>query len=421
MIPLRFLAYLFFTAAIAVPLAIGGAAYLAVADQPTVNRAAEFTPAHIERAKRIVEKNDPRTMQDGAVRTIALSSEEVDLALNYLAGRYAKGSSRVELKPGAATVAASFELPKTPLGRFVNLSAVLRETAALPVFDKLTVGRLPVPGWLADALLRSALQWLSAREDFRIASEVIKKYSIADGRLTVTYAWQRGISDRIKAVMLPPAEQARLKAYQTRLSEISRQRPAGSASLADLMPPLFKLAAERSAASDPVAENQAVIVVMTFFVNGKGLHAIIPAARDWPSPPPRKILLAGRDDFPKHFAISAALAANAGAPLADVIGLYKEVEDSRSGSGFSFADLAADRAGTRFGELAAGSRESAVKLQQQVAAGAREADILPPVADLPESMAEADFKRRFGGIGAPAYKSMVADIERRIAALPLYR
>jgi len=51
----------------------------------------------------------------------------------------------------------------------------------------------------------------------------------------------------------------------------------------------------------------------------------------------------------------------------------------------------------------------------------REFDIMPAVRDLPEFMPEAEFKRRFGGIGAPAYKRMMDDIERRIAALPLYR
>ena len=38
-----------------------------------------------------------------------------------------------------------------------------------------------------------------------------------------------------------------------------------------------------------------------------------------------------------------------------------------------------------------------------------------------EFMPEAEFKRRYGGIGAPAYKSMMNDIERRVATLPLYR
>jgi len=36
-------------------------------------------------------------------------------------------------------------------------------------------------------------------------------------------------------------------------------------------------------------------------------------------------------------------------------------------------------------------------------------------------MPEADFKRRFGGIGAPAYNKMMLEIERRIAACALYR
>jgi hypothetical protein len=46
---------------------------------------------------------------------------------------------------------------------------------------------------------------------------------------------------------------------------------------------------------------------------------------------------------------------------------------------------------------------------------------MPATRDLPEFMPEAEFKRRFGGIDAPAYKKMVAEIDRRIAALPLYR
>jgi hypothetical protein len=413
---MRFLFYALLLGLIAIPLAIGGAVYLAVADQPTVNRAAEFTPAHIERAKRIVEKNDPRTMKGGVLRTISLPQEDVDLALNYLAGRYAKGSSRVVLQPGAAAVSASVELPRTPLGRFINISAVLRDTGALPVIDLLQVGRLPVPGWLANALLEYAVQRLTGGEGYRIASDTIKKFSVAEGRLTVIYDWRDDLPDRIRAVALSGDDQARLKVYQERLAAAG----AGN-SLADLLTPLFKLAAERSATGDPIAENRAAIVVLTFFANGRGLSAIVPAAREWPQPPRRKILLGGREDFPQHFTISAAIAANAGGPLSDAVGLYKEVADSRGGSGFSFNDIAADRAGTRFGELAAGSRESAFALQRKMSAGVRDGDLMPPVADLPEFMPEAVFKRRFGGIGAPAYNRMMDDINRRIAALALYR
>jgi len=110
----------------------------------------------------------------------------------------------------------------------------------------------------------------------------------------------------------------------------------------------------------------------------------------------------------------------AGGPLADAVGPYKEIEDSRGGSGFSFNDIATNRAGTRFGEYAA-NPALAQKLQRQLSMGIGEKDIMPATDDLPESLPEKEFLKRFGGIGAPPYKKMMADIERRIAALPLYR
>jgi len=116
--------------------------------------------------------------------------------------------------------------------------------------------------------------------------------------------------------------------------------------------------------------------------------------------------------------VSAAISALAGTALADAVGLYKEIEDSRGGSGFSFNDMAADRAGTRFGELAV-AVAGATTLQARVAAGLRESDILPATADLPEFMPEAEFKARFGGVDGPGYRTMMETIERRVAALPL--
>lgn len=419
---IRFIAFAFLLLLIATPFVLAGILHLAMAEQPTVNRAAEFTPVHIERAKHIIKKNDPRTMKPGVLRTFTLSQEEVDLTINYLANHYARGSSRIVLQPGKVKLSASFELPPNPFGRFLNISALLHETDGLPVFDLLQIGQLSVPGWLADTLLEYALKLLSTREEYQIASDTIKKISVADGRFTVTYAWQADLPDRIRSILLPHEEQERLQVYQEWLAgNVRSGSGAATMALADVMAPLFRLAAERSANGDAVAENRAAIVVLAFFVNGKGLGAIVPAARDWPQLPPSKVLLDGREDFSQHFTISAAIAANAAAPLSDAIGLYKEVDDSRSGSGFSFNDIAADRAGTRFGVLAVNNNESALKLQRQVSAGIRDSDILPRVADLPEFMPETEFRKRFGGIDSPAYKRIMDEIERRIAVMPLYR
>ena len=149
--------------------------------------------------------------------------------------------------------------------------------------------------------------------------------------------------------------------------------------------------------------------------------ALVPDARGWPRAQPRTVLLRGRDDLPKHFTISAALAAAAGSPLADAVGLYKEIDDSRGGSGFSFSDIAADRAGTTFGEVAMRSSETARRLQSRISAGLTEADMMPEITGLVDSMPEEEFKRRFGGVGTPGHARVMQDIERRIAGCRLFQ
>src|SRR5262249_3675661 len=143
------------------------------------------------------------------------------------------------------------------------------------------------------------------------------------GRLIATYQWNDQIVTRARAVLVSPEDQARLRAYHDRLVDEVARAPK-EVSLATLMPPLFRLALERGATADPARENRAAILVLAFYANGKGLGAIIPAASQWVQPRHCTVTLAGRDDFPKHFLISAAIAAEAGTPLADAVGVYKE-------------------------------------------------------------------------------------------------
>jgi hypothetical protein len=60
--------------------------------------------------------------------------------------------------------------------------------------------------------------------------------------------------------------------------------------------------------------------------------------------------LRGRSDFVKHFFVSAHLTAAMGGGAARSAGLVKEVLDANGGSGFSFADMLANRAGIIFAE-----------------------------------------------------------------------
>jgi len=404
----------------ALPVLAITAVWLCFQDRPSIVRRAQLTPQDIENARRMIDQQDPRNVRANGRRTIIISEQDLDLVLNYAANHFGNGAASVALHPGVARLRASVEVPQSPFGRFVNIDATVRETGALPRFDHLRIGSLPVPAVLADYMLREGVRRVAATDRGELAADVVKGVSVADGRLTVTYVWTDAFAERARSVLLSPADQARLRAYHDRLVEVAAAAP-NQPSLAELMPPLFRLAHERGASGDVVRENRAAILVLALYVNGKGLAEIMSAARQWPRAAPRRVTLAGRDDFPRHFLVSAVIAAEAGSPLADVVGLQKEIEDSRGGSGFSFNDIGADRAGTRFGEIAVVSPLRARELAQAIAGGVRESDFMPDVSDLPEFMQEAEFKRRYGGIGSPAYNKTIAEIDARVASRPLLR
>ena len=310
-----------------------------------------------------------------------------------------------------------------PIGRFINIKATLTGGAGLPDFGYLRVGGVELPGWAGDWLLSRLLAHLFGAQEAAVMSRAIQNISIGQDELSLTYEWRKDFVDTVRNALLPAEEQQRLRAYHERLVALCRATRSEKISLLDLLEPLFQLAQARSADGEPVAENRAAILVLTIYVSGNSAGSLIPSAKTWPRPEKRQVTLSKRDDFSKHFLLSAALAAYAGTPLADAVGVYKEISDSRAGkgSGFSFNDIAADRAGALFGEEAAKNAESAKRLQQRVAAGISELYIMPITEDLPEHMSQELLKYRYGGVDAPAYKKVIADIDQRVAKLPLYR
>lgn len=213
---------------------------------------------------------------------------------------------------------------------------------------------------------------------------------------------------------------ARLRVYHDELGRAIR-RLSNRASLLEVLRPIMQLAGERSAGGDPAVENRAAILVMAMYALERDLGTMVPEARDWPRPQRRSLRLRGRNDLARHYLFAAAISSSAGGPLAAMLTLLREIDDSRRGSGFSFADLAANRTGARFGSDAVSSPDTARRLLARLLAGAGETDIMPDVVGLPEGLGEAEFARRYGDTSSAAYRDQVAEIDRRIDALPLFR
>jgi hypothetical protein len=390
-------------------LAIDGEAQVAARD--------EVRHEDVARVVALWRSQQTRQLPSGAVRVLVLREREVDLLLNHMLHRGLRSRVEVLLERGAARVRTSTPLPA---GAWLNLSVRVVERGGLPGLDSVRIGQLPLPTPLARLVLRLAVSRHEQGPELRAAASMVQRVSIFPQRLSVVYAWDPQARQRMLATLVPPEDQQRLRGYHERLVAFTSDRPpAAPIALSTLLPPLFALARERTQAGhDPAAENRAALLLLTLFASGRPLENIVPAAREWPPAPPLRVTLADRDDFALHFLISATIAIDGTSPLSRAAGVYKEMADAHGGSGFSFNDLAADRAGTRLGEAAL-TRPQA--LQERLAAPLDDAALMPPWRDLPEFLTEAEFGRRFGGVGAPEYERLLAEIDRRIAALPLWR
>ena len=346
-----------------------------------------------------------------AQRVLQVTQRDIEIVLGQAVGRYLDARFELQFDPGQARLRASLRLPKPLDAAWLNLSADLNDTAGRPAVDRWRIGHLLLPAWLPNLAIGQLWQQLFPPDGSRQPG--VPRLSFARGQARLVMAWRVDSRTSWLARWLPEDEQQRLRAYAEQLTMLTRGLPAQSTvSMTDLIAPLFALAQRRSTnGPTAAAENRVALLALTLYANG---HALGAAAMPWSGGPMVSrvpLTLNGRPDSPLHFLISAVLAAQVGVGVADTAGLYKEVSDAQGGSGFSFNDLAADRAGTRFGLLAMNAPQ---RLQAMLAAGVRERDLMPDVNDLPDGLTAAEFAARFGRVGTPAYQRMLADIEARL-------
>jgi hypothetical protein len=405
---------------IAAPLALMATLWLVVEDRPRIDRKVILTPEHVGRAKDIIERHR-HSVRPGMLAVARVISADADLAANYLASRFGNGSAQLTVADRSAIIRLTLPMASTGLSAmsgYLNFEGTLVQTDGLPALRSVRIGRLPLPNALTEVVALQFEDWLRGSPEYRSGFEALRQIKMSHNELTIVYRWIDAFPNEMRASIIDEYERARLFRYHSLLAESSVEH-GGTVSLGSILSLLARATSPGQSLGDAIADNRAIILVTTFHVLGITLEKLLPEAANWPRSSPQNVTLDGREDFAKHFIVSAAIAAFADTALADAIGLYKEIDDARYGSGFSFNDIAADRAGTKFGEKAVLNEDSAVNMARRIAPGLEDSDLMPKWDDLPEYLSEAEFKRRFTDIDSPAYRGMMQKIEQRVAGLRL--
>jgi hypothetical protein len=126
----------------------------------------------------------------------------------------------------------------------------------------------------------------------------------------------------------------------------------------------------------------------------------------------------GRHDLVQHFGVSAALTVVSGAKAAQAAGILKELLDAEpGGSGFSFADLAADLSGVVFAERVLAGGLGLLAVEKKF----RGVNFVVGPKGLVEGLSRERFEKRYGSVRDPRFRKELEGLRKKAEGLPGYR
>ena len=301
---------------------------------------------------------------------------------------------------------------KTTRGRIVEILLVPLAVITLGlVIRSLKVGHLPVAAQLVVPAVSCALgTWVGLAIRYRRMQLTLVAMTALLGLML--WILLGGVPSRIAS--------ASAEHLQHLMAEASAPS-GGDSRFATLVESAFAKARHDSAGGDAVLQNRAAILALGIALGHVKIARLARLEGDGnlvrqASAARGNATLRGREDWASHYLASAALAVLENPFFSDSAGLAKEALDTiNGGSGFSFADLAADKAGILFAEAATRNEASARDMQVRLQGGFDVEAFFPPVSDLPEGLSPEQFRSQYSGVGGRGYRRMLQEIDRRLS------
>lgn len=416
--------------------AIGGAlVFMAVDEDPLPFQPPRVTSAEKRRLADLVEHSPRRS--DGA-RQLRLSERDVNLLLAMGVPEVLPAAkARLTLDQGMARGDLSLRIGAARAGarpRWINVHAACRAgvRAGRPELrlTECRVGRVSLPPFLLGAFSRELTAAMLDDTDLKRVLAAIDSVRLEPGAVETTFrTGELGdgvIPSLIARVGQKPDVLTSTRIQIRHLVEAAEGLPEQDR-FETFLQAAFALAQERSEVEDPVLENRAAILALAILLGHWRVESLVGPVTDHDLRAAGRrsvgrVTLRDRRDWCQHFWVSAALALLSNESLSDQAGLLKEeIDAGEGGSGFSFADFLADRAGTLFALAATRDAPSARRMQQRLAAGPQIDEIFPPAADLPEGIHDPKLQTEYGGVGGEKYNHLIEMIERRLATCAALR
>lgn len=352
---------------------------------------------------------------DGTPRRVRLSQRDLEASATLVGHGFDWLRVQPSIEGGAFVSQASLRLTDRT---WVNITGrVATGMTAFPDVE-LQVGAWRFPPWTVRSVLRVAdhlARWRG--HQLPPTTSMVRDVAVGRHAVAATLAVPRGLfrfAREMAGSSGAPIDEALVEATYRRLvdAKLAADAPLGAA---------LRIAfGERPIYAEAVGHNRAALIALAMYVASPQAQRLVGSEVSIETTDAPPMQLGGRRDLAKHFTLSAALAVTLDPRFTRAIGEWKELDDSLpGGSGFSFVDLTADRAGLHLARAAI-DPATAEGVAGQLATVGDDA-LFPSAAHrLAEGLSEAEFSRRYGGLDASRYRQAIRRADRLLARLPLY-
>jgi len=420
-------------------LCAGAIAYFSLEDIPLPFETVRVTSAEKRRLVHLFSNKSLNSPKEGQTHTLWLTEREVNALLSWgLSLGSPERKARVRLDRDSVSLRMSvLTLFGEERPRYLNLKmtggAEIEDGHLRLHVDRCRIGAVEVPYWLLRSLCPLVTSFVRHDQRAKPFLDAMRGMTIEPDSIQLTYSppdlptglWKSFSHPAITSQELLAS--ARTHVDSLLLLAIVRQLFDSVPSFDLCLKTVFALARDRSTQSDPVMENQAAILALGVLLGHPKIEKLLgfivvdgddDAARE----DLRRVAIHGRSDWVGHFCVSAAITTLTNETISDAAGLLKEELDADvGGSGFSFADLLADRAGRTFALSATCDEAAARSMQDRLAGGFGIEEVFPPADGLPERASDAELQSHYGGVGGEGYLHLIEEIEGRIAACAAYQ
>lgn len=413
---------------------------MALQPTPLVAKSGQINAASAQKSEQLARRivNTLKQNNSGKSQEIIVSQMELNGLAALLHRAVPVAKSDVSLSKNVAEFSGSVELPLPKFIRYFNITSTIVSSSDSLDITQVSIGRISVSGetflsivgWVADHFIHNQLvdKLLTVVTSVAI-DENSMSVNLQLNNDVLALKNEHSLLFTLRDKLSLFGDAIHISSYYQSLSEFTKNQGTKH-SIAFYIRYLFELARVRSNTiqNNAVDENNAAIMALIIYFGADRFETLVGDITNWEhdalvirNRARRNVTLRGRVDLQKHFIYSMALQLFSTHHASDALGEYKEFLDSNNGgSGFSFADLQADRAGTRFAMIVTKSVSHA-QHAQLILAKITDEQLLPDHDGLQEGIYEARFNESYRDVKSKKYQQTIKAIDAKLKALPLYR